>query len=247
MAYDLAEIRRIIGHNLGLGRVEIELNDDHFKRAVDSAYKLLARWFPQYGYQIIAVNPGGAKYKLTGKNVSGVLDCTPFNAGSRFEEAPYYVRWVDRAIELGDMRDTQQVFGDEFEWRALQEQDPVTFVDSWWVYVHFTRSTFIDTFARLPQYGSVQFSWVIEATDDKTVGVGRTPLDLRQWVEDYSTAKARLIMGDVRNKFSGLPGASDESMLPTDGAFQTERADQAIAKLEKDLQDRRRQLPLMFF
>lgn len=247
MPYDLAELRQIIGHNLGFGRVDVELNDDHFKRAVDATYKLLARQLPQYGYQVIAVQPGGTKYKLTGKNVIGVMDVTPYNAGSRFEEAPYYVRWVDRSIELGDMRDTQLVFGDEFEWRALQEQDPLTYVDAWWVYTHFTASTFVDTFARLPSHICVQFAWTIEASDDRNVGVGRTPMDLRQWVEDYATARCRQIMGDVRNKFSGLPGATDESMLPTDGAFQTERAEQAIAKLEADLQGRRRQLPIMFF
>ena len=247
MAYDLAAIKTIVSLNLGGGRVALELADDHFMRAIDATYKMVARWFPQYGYQILSVVPGGTKVQVTGKNITGILDVTPFNTGGRFEEAPYYTRWVDRSTELADMRDTQRVFGDEFEWRAMQEQDPLTYEEQWWVYNHFTASTFVDTFARIPTNICVQFTWAIEATDDRKIGVGRTPLDLRQWVEDYSTARARLIVGDVRNKFSGIPGSSDESMLPTDGAFQTERADVAISKLEKDLQARRSTLPLMFF
>jgi hypothetical protein len=77
------------------------------------------------------------------------------------------------------------------------------------------------------------------------VGVRRIPYDLRQWVEDYATAKARTILGDVRGKFGGEPGMSDESVLQNDGGMQVQRGERDMRRLEDDLLERKRQSPLL--
>jgi hypothetical protein len=244
MSYTVADVRRIVGLNLGDGRSDIELDAAHFDRALDAALKAMSRYLPQHGYVVIPVNPGGNKYKLVIRNLLGVLNCEVFTGGIRLEEAPYYTRWVDRMLELGDMEQTQRVFGDQPEWHWQMEVDPVTYAEEAWLYVQFTRSSFTDTFARIPTHACVQFAWHIEPTDDRAVGVCRIPYDMRQWVEDFATAKCRTILGEIRGKFGGVPGQSDESVMPGDGAAQVARGEAAMAALMEDLRLRRRQMPL---
>ncbi len=243
--YKLSNIQEIIEQNLGKGRVQVELDKEHYLRGIDAALKMLSRWLPQYGYQTYNSQPGGYKYKVTARNVIDVLDVTFFNTGLRFEEAPYYTRWVDRMIELTDMQDTQRVFGDEPDWRTLREVNAATGEDELFVYACYTMSSFVDTFARIPNVMCLQFAWFIEPTDDKFVGVNRIPNDLRQWVEDYATARCRDIMGGIRAKFGGNPGADDGSLLPNDGEQQVMKAASDMERLEADLQRRQRQMPLL--
>ncbi len=245
--YDIAAVRTIIGENLGRGGVDIELKAEHYNRGIDAACKALARFFPKFGYATRAVDVDGNKTRLDIPNLIGVVNCEFFTSGSRLEEAPYYTRYVDRAMELADMKDTQKVFGDDPEWHFMFEPDPATGQPVAYLYTHFTRSSFVDTFARIPNIVSIEFTWAIEASDEKLTGIQHVPLDLRQWVEDYATARCRLILADIRNKFGGEPGADDGAILPNDGGQQTQRAEAMIAKLEKDLQLRARQAPLVRF
>lgn len=244
-AWTMAEIRKTVALNLGQGRIDIELDDAHFARAVEASVKCLARYFPMHGYQVIAVSPGGTRYEITAQNFLGVLACDFFIGGLRLEEAPYYTRWVDRMLELGDMRDTQLVFGDKPEWHWQTEVNPDTLIEQHWLYTHFTRSSFMDTFARIPSHVCVQFAWHVSPSDDQRVGVSRIPYDMRQWVEDYATAKCRAILGEVRGKYRGVPGMADESVLPNDGAEQVQRGEEAMRRLEEDLRIRRRQVPIL--
>lgn len=246
MAYKVADITRIVSENLGKGVVDVELNPEHYVRGIDAALKILSRWLPQYGYQVYSAVTGGAKYKITARNVIDVVDVSFFNSGLRFEEAPYYTRWSDRSIELGDMHSTQRVFGDEPEWTSLREVNQATGDDDLYVYAHFTMSSFVDTFARIPTHFCARFAWFLDPTDDKNVGVNRIPQDLRQWVEDYATARCRSMLGDARGKFGGNPGADDGALLPNDGGMQVQRAQLDMDRLEKDLQNRQRQMPLLW-
>lgn len=245
LPYTVGKIQEIIQENLGYGVIDVELFREHYRRAIDSAFKLLARWFPNHGYQVISAVPGGYKYALTARNVIGVLDATFMNSGPRFEEAPYYVRWVDRSMELADMRDTQLVFGDQPEWHWQFEVDPVSSQQVCWLYTTFGRSSFVDTFARIPDIVCVQFAWHFEASDDPQVGVNAVPMDMRQFIEDYATARCRMILGDIRGKFGGVPGQADGMIMPTDAASQIQRAVEDMRRLEDDLKDRRRQSPLL--
>jgi hypothetical protein len=115
--------------------------------------------------------------------------------------------------------------------------------EEWWLYIHSTQSTFVDTFARLPNYASCQFAWYIEASDDPNVGVGRTRADMYQWVTAYATAATRVILGDIRGKFGGIPGPNEGEILPMDGASQVARAEDTMSRLESDIAARRRQIP----
>lgn len=242
----LPVLRRAIQINLGYGKVELELLIEHLDRAIEAAYECIARYYPMHGWWGFPYSYQVQKYKIPKPNIVGVLNVEFGNSGSRLEEAPYYLRWVDRMMELGDMYDAQKWFNDAIEWEEIPEmndEDPPQ--EERWLYIHSTQSTFIDTFARLPNYASCQFAWHIEATDDSEVGVGRTRPDMVQWVKDYATARARVILGDVRNKFGGIVGPNEGEILPLDGATQVERAEEKIEKLEEDLANRRRQLPMI--
>ncbi len=243
--WSLADIRAAVTANLGGGRVDLELDEAHFTRSVDAAVKAMARHFPMHGYQVLPISPGGIRIQLTMQNLLGVLACDFFIGGLRLEEAPYYTRWVDRMIELGDMKDTQRVFGDQPEWHWQTEVNPSTLAEEHWLYVHTTRSSFMDTFARIPSHVCVQFAWYVSPSDDRMVGVRRIPFDMRQWVEDYATAKCRTILGDIRGKYRGVPGMSDESVLPNDGAELVQRGERDMQRLEEDLRMRKRQAPLL--
>lgn len=245
ITYSVDNVIQLIAQNLGVGRVSVELTREHLLRAMDAALKLLCRYRPEYGFQVVPLIVGGNRYPISARNMTGVVGCSFFHSGRRFEEAPYYTRWVDRMMELTDMKDTQRVFGDQPDWHVQDEYDPVTQTNSFYLYAQFTRSTFIDTFARLPSVACLQFTWAIEPSDDPEVGLRRLNLDMRQWFEAYATAHARMILGDIRGKFQGIPGASDGSVMPNDGAAQVQRALGDIARLEQDIQRRARQLPLM--
>lgn len=244
--YTLDAITEIIKRNLGGGRVHVELMNEHYVRGIDAALKMLSRYRPEWGYQVIPVVYGGNKTLFTAKNLIGVIDVRFFHSNARFEEAPYYTRWTDRSMELADMKDTQRVFGDQPEWDVLREVNPVTEVEETYIYTHFTRSAFVDTFMHIPARACVQFTWHFDASNDPHVGVSRISYDMRQWVEDYATAHCRQILGQIRSKFSGVPGATDASLLPNDGRNQIEMAREDLERLEADMVKRQRQLPLIF-
>lgn len=246
MAYTVEDLTANIRLNLGGdGGVALELGEGHYTRSIDAALKMLCRYRPMHGYQVMQVDKGGNKYVLQARNVTGVLDCAFFNSGSRLEYAPYYTRWVDRNIERGEMKENQRAFDDLPEWYAQTEPNLDSGEDEWLIYTTITQSSFVDTFARLPNCMAVQFAWYIEPTNDKMVGVNRIQPDMRQWVEDYATARCRMILGDIRNKFGGIPGAMDGSTLKNDGAQQVARAEQKCRELEDDLKSRMRQSPLI--
>ena len=246
MDYSLSELYTTIAENLGMGRVELELNQAHYKRAVDATMKALARYYPQYNYQVIPIQKGGLKYLVNARNCIGIKAASFFCSGPRFEEAPYYTRWVDRTMELMDMKDTQRVFGDTPEWSWKYELDQQTNKQAVYFYCTITMSSFVDTFARIPDIACIWYAWALEASEDPEVGIPAVPYDLRSWVEDYATARARMILGDVRGKFGGVPGAEDGSVLPNDGGRQVQRAEAKIQELEADLRGRQRQTPLIF-
>lgn len=242
----LDKLRRTVQINLGYGAVNLELLTEHIDRGIESAYECLARYYPMHGWYAFSYNYSVQKYKIPVSNMVGVLNLEFGNSGSRLEEAPYYLRWVDRMIELGDMYDAQKWFNDAIEWEVLPEMntaDPPE--EEWWVYIHTTQSTFIDTFARLPNFCSCQFAWYIEPSDDPNIGVGRTRVDMYQWVKAYATAATRVILGDIRGKFGGIPGPNEGEILQMDGASQVERAESRMEKLEEDISERRRQLPMI--
>lgn len=245
MAYKIADITEAIALNLGGGAQALETQRSHYERAIKAALRLLDRYRPMHGYVVLPVTYGGNKYKVVARNIIGVLDVTFFNSGGRLEFAPYYSRWVDRNIETGDRKDSQRAFDDKPEWHWMMEPDPVSGEDECWLYTTITQSSFVDTFARLPNTASVQFAWALDASDDPLVGVNRIPVDLRQWVEDYATARSRMILGDIRGKFGGIPGGADGSLLRNDGAAQVERAEQKCRELENDLSLRRRNSALI--
>lgn len=244
VAFTLAHLKETVLTDLGFGGVDLEILDAHVKRAIDAAYKMVARSFPQRGNIVIPITKLTQKYVLTPPRLLGVLGVEFFNNGGRLEEAPYYTRWVDRMIELGDMEDTQRWFGDSPEWTFQSEIDGVGAQVNY-LYCYFTSSSFVDTFARIPNYAAVEFSWAIEASEDIAVGTTRTPLDLQQWVEDYAVARARCMLGDIRGKFGGIPGPNGDNILPIDAERQVANGREDQRRLETDLMDRRRQLPMI--
>ncbi len=246
MGTTIAELQGVIKSNLGIGGRAVELTTPDLDRGIKAALNRLAKELPETGYTTIPVTATIQKYLIDKPGIIGVTEVVFFNNGGRLILYPYPDAAVDHYLIMGEIRDQQKTYGDLPEWEWVKDTDPNdTDIEKTYVLIMFNNDSFLDRVGRIPTHIAVTYKWALVYSDDKKTGLPRLRADLQDWVERYSTAFCRRILGDIRGKFMGIPGPNDGEMLPIDAAGLIERATTEIKELEEELRGRRRQLPLM--
>ncbi len=243
----MENLRTVIKTNLGAGGRVVELAQGDLDRGIAAALKKLGRYLPETGFCTIAVTPTVQKYVVAKPNIVGITDVTFFNPGSRVVLYPYPDAAVDNYLILGQMKDQEKLYNDLPEWEWLFDVDANdSYAEKCYVLVHFTSDSFLDRVGRIPTQIAIQYKWYIAPTDDLQTGLPRLKHDLHDWVEEYATEFCRVLLGDIRGKFAGIPGPTPGETLPIDAAGLIERGNARMAELMEEMRLRQRQLPLAF-
>jgi hypothetical protein len=252
MGFTVKALTETIQRTLGRSGRRVELQPEDYLQAIKLTLDRWSMEYPQHGYTVMPTaltnsdGSGVGKYIVDAQNVDGVLDVTFFNNGGKYAYYPYPDQATDQYLVQGQLKEQELIFSDLPEWDAFMEPDPNDANKTkCWIYVHFTSDSFVDRAGRIPNYIAIKYAWHIEATDDPVVGLPRVRNDWKSWIERYATAQARLVMGEIRGKFNGIPGAAAGEVLGIDGDKQIARADAEVLKLEAELVGRARQLPML--
>jgi hypothetical protein len=249
----IASLTATIAQRLGRSGRRVELKPEDYLQAITRATMKFAEVYPQHAYTAIPISVTQSKYIVTqyatqtpDLNALGVLDVTFYNNGGKFAYYPYPDQATDHYLIQGQLKEQELIYGDLPEWDAMREIDPNDNIEKLFLYVYFNVDSFIDRAGRIPNFLSIEYAWAIEPTDDPRFGICRIRYDWRDWFERYCVAQARIVLGEIRNKFGGIPGPQDGTTLAIDGKEQIARGEEERDKLEEEIRKRARQLPIMY-
>lgn len=243
-----AKMKETILGELGLSGRAVELRDPDIDRAVTAALRKIAHAHPQLDYTSIPISVSVQKYLLNVPNIVGVRDVAFYNNGGRFTAYPYPDAAIDHRLIMSQMKVQEKEYGDWPAWDFNIEADGPSGseTEKGYLYIYFNSDSFLDRAGRIPNYVSVEYLWALEYSDDKLKGLPRVRPDWQDWVDNYSIAIARRILGGIRNKFKGIPGPDGQPM-GIDGDALIEQGTREKKELEEDLQQRSRQLPPIIY
>ena len=248
----LAELRADIRRRLGGSKVCVELTDADIDSAITQALDQLTRYFPGESLAAISSSPSQTRYVISHRLLIGVTDVffmNPQQASDRITDNPFLnvnilgneMVWeaggAEIYLQLGYIEDLRRILSSHPEWQGLWEYNETTGKQEYALYmdlpVGFTE-----------YYTSYRFIWGYEASDSRDRGLPAVRRTFEAWVRDYARAEARELLGDIRNKFGGIPQA-DGGVSEIDGDSQITRAREDKDKLLEDMENRQRQIPVI--
>lgn len=257
----IAELRADVRRRLGGSKLCVELIDSDIDSAITNALAQLTRYVP--GESLAALTNASStqkRYVVNQRLLVGVTDVyfmDPNQVHDEISDNPFlnvnlagYINisgseYIGEAagsevyLQLGYFEDLRRFLSSAPEWQGLWEYNPATNKREYAVYVDIPTG-FVEYWV------SYRYTWAYEGSDAQDRGLPSIPPTFEAWVRDYVRAEAREILGDVRNKFGGIPQA-DGGVSETDGERQIERAREDKEKLLEDLTGRQRQIPAIYF
>lgn len=251
-AVTIYDLRQNILVNLGSGGtlpggIDVELNNDELDQAIQSALQMMNMYVPMRATVNVSVPAGTTVLPLNHPMLRGVVDATassargacvseaypdPFNpypnsyaAGtfSGYGDTPGYAlaeRQYDRTVDL--------ISSGEFEWTVRESQAGVQSL-----VMKCRRAAAVE----------YTYTWAIKQSDDPNVGVGRLTDANYQFVQDYSVAVAKTILGRKLRKYGGGVNMPDGGTETLDGDALVGEGNAAQQQLEDAIKRRRRPVP----
>jgi hypothetical protein len=207
-------VKDYVSSSLGEPIVKVELDAQHYQLAQDRTLRDFSRFRPKEGFTSYimprgvteVLYPAGASGPLW---IEGIVDEQAID-GISIESAMLSNPWA--FISTGTP--AVQVFDYELQKQWL-EQVGRTFGNT------FDYHIFIDeakVYVYCPYEYKVTITWGYSYTN-----VSEIPDAYMQLFLDLSLAKARQILGHIRNKFSGVPGAG--TTITLDGPYQLQKGE----------------------
>jgi len=250
MRLQRAQLRETVREELGEGGVQVELEDAHIDRAIAGACNTYNRYLPPYRHGSVEVTGSTKKYEIDHPGIVEILD-VQFLRKDRLRdldlENPFVLGQMVESFEtsasvyhqgLGYMEDARAVYSSEPTWTSQWEQ---VAPDSdgipgqvLYLYVDIPTSNLWEC----------SYMYAIHVTpDDATdTGLHLIPVGHIQWFEEYTTARAKIILGRIRDKFKGIPlpdGGSGE----LDGMDLISEGKEEVRELIEDIRSMARQMP----
>lgn len=264
MATDFSSIgafTQYLGAELGsFGGVNVELQDIHYKAAIKDACDVLTRYKPGERGFLQSYSAGTFRYPLDPANYPGFINVThvdfvkPELTGSGILlENPFRLDTVigmgmgtvtlaygDYALSLARVNEARRVFSIAPRWEGVWELDS-TGPTPKRVFALYLRMP--DPALALAYDVTVYYSFRYECSDDLLIGIPSVPINHQVWFKKYALAKAKIILGRIRNKFHGLPGDEPGMMMELDGGDLISEGREEVQQLEEELMAMRSQLP----
>lgn len=257
----LQELRCYVRRRLGGSAVNIELTDEDIDICIEEGLDEINTRVPGEAYASIDVSPAQQRYIIDQRLLIDVTDLqflNPRQATGSLSENPFLninfnmgggvptdLTWVpptssNRSSQytntIGSQKDAARVFSSTPIWDADWELNETTGEREYVLYVHLAEG--------YPEFQvSYRYLFERELSDATDRGIPSLTKTLDGWLKKYAAAAAREIVGDIRNKFKGVPGPDTMSSADMDGESQIERSEKKREELIEELKGMQRQLP----
>lgn len=199
--YNISQLRTYIKVNLGSGLFAVELTDEQLDEAVMDALNEYGKRQPIIESRILQISPYVRAYPLPHDAGYGVFDCQ-FITDDVTPAAVFYMGLLG-----GQTTPLNAVMLAEYDafLRYRKTMMRATSVAPDWAYEEDTNTLFIYA----PVFNlRASYSWHAPRP------LSKVRLEHQGWIRSYSLAKAKLTLGKVRSKFSGvLPGPARDLQL----------------------------------
>jgi hypothetical protein len=257
----LQELRCYVRRRLGSSAMNVELTDEDIDTGIEEGIDEINTRVPGEGYAHIDVTSAQKRYVINQRLLIDVTDLNflnPKQATGSLSENPFLninfnmgggvptdLTWVPPTSSnrssmytntIGSQKDAGRVFSSLPIWDGDWEFNEDTSVREFALY--------IDIAEGFPEYlVTYRFLYEREATDADDRGLPSLTKTLEGWLKKYSVAASRELLGDIRNKWHGVPGPETMSTAEMDGESQITRGRESKEKLLEELQNMQRQLP----
>lgn len=251
---DILSLRHYVNRRLGSSSLNVEIDDEDINIILEEALGLINRYVPRDRCVLLSAASSQKRYVINHRGLIGVKSVRFMNTSQLtgdISENPF----LDTDLtSLTSINDTQNILSSYHlglamaeDRRRLFSSDPVW--DAAWEFNETTRLNEYALYIDLPDDETAykvtyEYSYKYEISDDQEAGITTLTPDLESWLRKYVVAACRELLGDIRNKFGGIPlpdGAG--SAGPIDGERQIERGREDMRSLEEDLKKMRKQLP----
>jgi len=243
----VALVREEIETRLGISGVAVELCDRDFASVLTEAVRQINRNVPPRGRDTLPVTTAVKKYRVDDrvlpKKIIGVVNVEfvdPALVSQSIDPFdPWWTLGGGISIGGGTIAEYQQRLQYMEQAREVTGSD-ASYQQSWegaelYLYVDIRRAL----------QCSYEYTWRITPDDDADTGIPLLPDTMIDWLLDYATARAKVILVRIRNKFTGVP-MPDGSVSETDANTILEEGRTDIKELLDLLKKRRRPLPPVF-
>jgi len=266
----IIEIREWVRRHLGASAIEIELTDGDIDTAIGDACRVLNRYVPGIGTDVLGslgAGTGGGNEVILGSSFArntrffvdhkGLIDVIDVNFVRKLQftdfigiENPFYLDAVMRTFQGGSaaeyfgdltyMEIAKKNFSSYPEWRTEWVYDPEE--------KRMRLSLYIDVSSLGVSFEFYDIGYVYtfryEASDDPQNGIGTIPVSYEDWFRRYTVASAKQILGRILRKYDGIPSPFG-GKIATDGASLLEEGKEEAKELEQDARDFRRTIPFL--
>lgn len=259
----LEELRIYTRRRLGGSALTVEINSCDIDAVVEEGMDAINQHLPGRAWDSISASPSQKRYVITQRLIIDIVDVqfmNPLQATGRLAENPFMnanfnmggnapgdLTWVpghtDRRLTeyfmtLATSEDSAKMFSDfpiyETDWEYNESTGDREFV------------LYLDIPEDLPEYYvSYEYLYRREVSDSNDRGFPTLGPGLENWLKRYTVAGCRELMGDIRNKFHGIPGPETLSAGEVDGADQIQRGREDKERLLDELRGMNRQMPLV--
>ncbi len=199
MGWTTPEVTKYIKSRLGFPKRAVELDKKNFDEALQRSIRQLTTYKPVFRFQSFQINDGQQKYDLNpnvldlpfGKGLTRLFDSPIISPQSVFNEFEYYRLRQPPYVDMGELlidniyyKEIGLLTGTQFDWEWIPNDNVILI-------------TPIPTRTRPASY---EYNAEISKIEDAP-GVDQG------WIADYALAIAKEMLGRVRGKFQGVPGA----------------------------------------
>lgn len=262
----IQELRQYIRTVLGGADVEVELADIEIDTCMGDALRIFNRWHPSIGADTLSsvtadrlqtIQGGRGRITRFWVDHKGIMDVHDVHFLRKLQftdfigiENPFYLDAVSRAFQGGTSGDylsdlsyleqAKKIFSSHPEWRSD------------WVYDRTLKRNRLSLYIDVSSLGvsfeyydiCYFFFYKLEPSDSPENGIGTMPAEYEQWFREYTTARAKQILGRKMRKFGGIPNPYG-GQIPTDGdALFAEGREDEVA-LKADAEGFKRPMPIL--
>ena len=237
----LADVRAEINTRLGYSGVAVELCDADYTSVLTNAIRQINRNVPMRGRSALVVSESVKKYRIDDKHpgLRGVTSVQFVDNRLLAHSIDPFDPWYnDRFFGVGG--DTIGEYVQTLQYMEMSRE--VTGADPDWTPGWEGREFYLYIDIHRPMNCMYIYTWGVTPDDDPDTGIQLLPEGVIDWVLDYATASAKIILARIRDKFRGVP-QPDGNVLETDASTILEEGREDQTRLMEDIKKRRRPLP----
>jgi len=200
--------------NLGVSTVDVEIKPSDIIQALSDALDTYNRYVPGRSWENLDVVSTVDRYVINKRNIIGILDVqflSDFRVYAETEAVPIFTtriaeiqQWHLRRKDAAKVLSTEPVWCAEWEIPPTVPGQPAPTKREWVLYISIPVSLYYRC--------SYQYAWGREPSDDPFYGIPSIPINHYDWVEEYTLACTKVILGRILDKFQGLPSPANTGL-----------------------------------